>query len=314
MSRARSPEGAQHRSSQSEGTPVNNTNAWNRWGPQDERGALNLIGPDEVLRASRLVRSGEVLRLAQMLSTKTPVPAHRCGLQHFMGRDGGDYAIAGSRRPGGFQFAEDTVVMPLHIGTHVDALCHAWYDDKLYNGYLGDSIRSTTGAAHLGVEKMPPIVTRGLLLDLVRLKGRMLVPGESITAHDLAAAAAAAGVMPGRGDAVLLRTGWLESQQGVQKVDFTIEPGIDIEAARWLVARDVALVGADNFAIEVLPFPEGQVFPVHQYLIRDYGVPLLEGVMLDPLVASGRHEFLFMASALPIVGATGSPLAPVVVL
>ncbi len=293
---------------------MNSTNAWNRWGPQDERGALNLIGSDEVLRATRLVRSGEVLRLAQLLSGKTPVPAHRCGLQHFMGRDGGDYAVAGSRRPGGFQFAEDTVVMPLHIGTHVDALCHAWYDDKLYNGYLGDSIRSTTGAAHLGVEKMPPIVTRGLLLDLVRLKGRVLAPGESITADDLAAAASAAGVMPGRGDAVLLRTGWLESQQGVQKVDFNIEPGIDIGAARWLVARDVALVGADNFAIEVLPFPEGQVFPVHQYLIRDYGVPLLEGVMLDPLVASGRHEFLFMASALPIVGATGSPLAPVVVL
>ncbi|MFN0000498.1 MAG: cyclase family protein, partial [Burkholderiaceae bacterium] len=122
---------------------MNTANSWNRWGPQDERGALNFIGPEQVLRATRLVRSGEVLRLAQLMSGKTPVPAHRCGLQHFMARDGGDYAVAGSRRPGGFQFAEDTVVMPLHIGTHVDALCHAWYDDKLYNGYLGDSIRST---------------------------------------------------------------------------------------------------------------------------------------------------------------------------
>jgi len=288
--------------------------SWNRWGPQDERGALNLVSPDQVIRATRLVRTGEVLRLAQMLSSKTPVPSHRCGLQHFMGRDGGDYAIAGSRRPGGFQFAEDTVVMPLHIGTHVDALCHAWYDDKLYNGYLGDTIRSTGGAARLGVEKMPPIVTRGLLLDLVRLQGRVLADGESIGPDDLAAAAAAAGVTPERGDAVLLRTGWLESQKGVKRVDFNNEPGIGIAAARWLVDHEVALVGADNYAIEVLPFPDGQVFPVHQYLIRDHGVPLLEGMMLDPLVDSGRHEFLFMASALPIVGATGSPLSPVVVL
>ena len=92
--------------------------------------------------------------------------------------------------------------MPLHIGTHVDALCHAWYDDKLYNGYLGDTIRSTTGAGRLGVEKMPPVVTRGVLLDLVRLKGRVLVPGESISAADLEAAAAAAGVQLGRCDAV----------------------------------------------------------------------------------------------------------------
>ena len=288
-------------------------NTWNQWGAEDERGALNYIGPAEVRRATALVRSGEVLRLAQLLSSKTPVPAHRCGLQHFMGRDGGDYA-AGAGRPGGFQFAEDSVMMPLHIGTHVDALCHAWYDDQLYNGYLGNTIRSTTGAARLGVEKMPPIVTRGVLLDLVRLKGRFLADGESIGIADLQAAAAAAGVLPGRGDAVLLRTGWLEAQKGVKKVDFNAEPGIDADAAQWLAECCVAMVGADNFAIEVLPFPEGKVFPVHQLLIRDFGVPLLEGLMLDPLVASGRHEFLFIASPLPIVGATGSPLAPVVVL
>ncbi len=289
-------------------------NAWNRWGADDERGALNFIGPEQVKRASALVRTGEVLRLAQLLSSKTPVPAHRCGLQHFMGRDGGDYAVAGSKRPGGFQFAEDSVVMPLHIGTHVDALCHAWYDDKLYNGYLGDSIRSTTGAARLGVEKMPPIFTRGVLLDFVKLKGRVLAPGESIGRADMQAAALAAGVHPERGDAVLLRTGWLESQKGVKNPSFDEEPGIDVDAAAWLVEHDVAIVGADNFAVEVLPFPEGKVFPVHQMLIRDYGMPLLEGLMLDPLVASGRHEFLFVASALPIVGATGSPLAPVAVL
>ena len=204
--------------------------------------------------------------------------------------------------------------MPLHIGTHVDALCHAWYDDKLYNGFSGDTIRSTSGAARLGVEKMPPIFTRGVLLDLVRLKGRVLEPGETIGAADLEAAAKAAGVQPERGDAVLLRTGWLESQKGVKNPSFDVEPGIDVEAAMWLVERDVAIIGADNFAVEVLPFPQGKVFPVHQLLIRDFGVPLLEGLMLDPLVASGRHEFLFVASALPIVGATGSPLAPVAVL
>ena len=287
--------------------------AWNRWGPDDERGALNHIGADQVRHAASLVRTGEVLRLAQLLSDKTPVPSHRCGLQHFMGRDGGDYA-AGSKRPGGFQFAEDTVVMPLHIGTHVDALCHAWYDDKLYNGYLGDTIRSTTGAARLGIEKMPPIVTRGVLLDFVKLRGHLLQPGDAIGVADLEAAAAAAGVQPGRGDAVLLRTGWLEAQKGVKHPSFDTEPGIDVAAALWLAEREVAIIGADNFAVEVLPFPPGLVFPVHQRLIRDFGIPLLEGLMLDPLVACGRHEFMFVASALPIVGATGSPLAPVVIL
>jgi kynurenine formamidase len=148
----------------------------------------------------------------------------------------------------------------------------------------------------------------------VKLKGRVLAAGESIDRADMEAAALAAGVTVGRGDAVLLRTGWLESQKGVKQPDFNVEPGISVDAANWLVEHDVAMVGADNFAIEAMPFPEGKVFPVHQMLIRDFGVPLLEGLMLDPLVAAGRHEFLFVASALPIVGATGSPLAPVVVL
>ena len=110
------------------GASIVTREAWHRWGAEDERGALNHIDPVQVRDAAALVRSGQVLSLAQPLSPRTPVPQHRAGVQHFMGRDGGDYA-AGARRPGGFQFAEDTVVLPLHIGTHIDALCHAWYDD-----------------------------------------------------------------------------------------------------------------------------------------------------------------------------------------
>lgn len=287
--------------------------AWGRWGAEDERGALNQIGPEEVRRATALVRTGEVIGLAQPLSPRTPVPRHRAGVQHFMGRDGGDYA-AGARRPGGFQFAEDTVVLPLHIGTHIDALCHAWCDDRLYNGFPGGGTRSTTGALRCGVEKMGPIVTRGVLLDAVRLRGAPLAPGESIGREELARAADAAGVEIGKGDAVLIRTGWQESQEGRAEVSFEEEPGIDVEAALWLAERDVAVVGADNFAIEAIPFPPGTVFPVHQRLIRDHGIPLLEGLVLHHLAARGRGAFLFSAAALPLVGGTGSPLHPVAVL
>lgn len=97
-------------------------------------------------------------------------------------------------------------------------------------------------------------------------------------------------------------------------IDFNREPGIDVEAALYLAESGVAVVGADNFAIEVLPFPTGTVFPVHQRLIRDYGVPLLEGLVLRELGELGATEFLFVATPLPIVGATGSPVAPVAVL
>ena len=153
--------------------------AWRRWGEHDERGALNHIAAAQVRDAAALVRSGEVLSLAQPLSPRTPVPQHRAGVQHFMGRDGGDYA-AGARRPGGFQFAEDTVVLPLHIGTHIDALCHAWYDDALYNGFPGSGTRSTSGATRCGIDKMGPIVGRGVLLDIAGARGGPLPDGAVI--------------------------------------------------------------------------------------------------------------------------------------
>jgi kynurenine formamidase len=287
--------------------------AWGLWGAQDEMGAPNRIGAAEVQRAAALVRSGQVIPLAQPLHAAMPVPGHRAALMHFMGRDGGDYA-AGAKRPGGFQFAEDTVVLPLHLGTHVDALCHAWCDDQLYNGFPGNSLRSTTGAQRCGVDKLPPIVTRGILLDCTA--DGPLPDGTPITRGMLAAAAARAGVMPEAGDAVLLRTGWLEQQAGKPNrlISFDTEPGLDEEGALWLAEAGVALVGADNFAIEALPFPPGKVFPVHQRLLRDHGIPLLEGVVLKPLAEAGATAFLFMAAALPLTGATGSPLTPVAVL
>jgi kynurenine formamidase len=287
--------------------------SWGRWGAGDEKGALNLIDAAKVKSAVALVREGRVVSLAQPLSPKTPVPKHRAPMIHLMGRDGGDYA-AGGRRPGGFQFAEDTMVVSTHFGTHIDALCHAWYDDELYNGFSGNTIRSTTAAARCGVDKMPPIVSRGVLLDLVRLKGGPLAPGTTIGKTDVQAAADAAVGGFQAGDVVLIRTGWLESVLGTKDVDFDAEPGIDVEAAEFLAEAGVAIIGADNFAVEVLPFPKGKVFPVHQRLIRDYGIALMEGAMLKPLAEAGATAFCFVAAPLPIVGGTGSPLTPVAIL
>ena len=286
---------------------------WNRWGATDERGALNHIGPAQVCAAAALVTSGEVLSLAQSLSPRTPVPRHRASIQHFMGRDGGDYA-AGARRPGGFQFAEDTVVLPLHIGTHLDALCHAWYDDHLYNGFPQNATRSTTGAAHCGIDKLGPIVSRGILLDIVALKGGPVPNGAAITRDDLQQAAQAAGITPGAGDVVLIRTGWWEAHEDQKNISFNAEPGLNLDAALWLAEANIALIGADNFAIEQMPFPDGTVFPVHQRLIRDFGIPLLEGLVLKPLAETGRTAFLFAASPLPVTGGTGSPISPIAVL
>ena len=217
--------------------------AWGRWGPEDEAGALNLIGPAQVRRAASLVRTGQVVALAQPLSKRTPVPAHRSGLQHFMGRDGGDYA-AGAKRPGGFSFAEDTVVMPLHIGTHIDALCHTWCGDgRMFNNYREETMRSTTGATRLGVDKMTPAVTRGLLIDVVALRGRTLHDGEVVSRQDIQACLAQDGLHIEPGDVVLIHTGWLAAQQGRAVVDFNADAKSVTNTGQCIVAVSLSAFG-----------------------------------------------------------------------
>jgi kynurenine formamidase len=286
---------------------------WGRWGADDEVGALNLIGASQVVRAAGLVRTGQVIPLGQQLGPGTVVPPHRQRVERYMTRDGGDYA-AGAGRPGGFQFAEDVYSFATHSGTHVDALAHAWYDDELYNGFPSTGIRSTTGAQRCGADKLRPMVTRGLLLDVAATRSTPAEAGTAVTADDLARAAEAAGVTPEAGDAVLLHTGWM-ARAGADAGSYYVgEPGIDESAARWLADADVAVVGADNYAVEVLPSPPGTLFPVHQILVRDHGVPLIENVVLAELAEAGVGSFLFVAAPLPLVGGTAGPVCPVAVL
>lgn len=290
------------------------TGNWGRWGDEDQAGALNLVTPDVTRRAASLVREGRTFSLAQPLGPGTPASPHRARPFRFMTRDAGDYAL-GARAPGGFKFAEDTVQFPTHSGTHVDALAHAWTGGKLYNGHPESSTRTTRGAGRCGADQLTPVVTRGVLVDLVADRGGPLAASAPVDSSDLERGIRETGVQLNPGDAVLIRTGWWESR-GATPEYFADEPGITADAARWLAAQDVALVGADNYAVEQQSQDAG--FPVHLVLLHEHGVPLIESLMLAPLAAAladaGRSTFMFVFTPLPLIGSTGSPLAPVAVL
>lgn len=287
--------------------------AWGRWGPDDEAGALNLIGDAEVRAAAELVELGRVVRLGRDLGPRTPVAPHRRGPERFMTRDGGDYA-AGARQPDGFQFAEEVFSFAPHTGTHIDALAHAWYGDQLYNGFSSHLTRSTAGAQRCGADKLRPIVTRGVLLDMLAGGGGPFEEAHPFTAADLERAADSAGVTLRAGDAVIIHTGWFRLAGHDTRRYFGGEPGIDLSAAEWLVEAEVAVVGADTYAVEAQPSAPGTTFPVHQFLLRDQGVPLIEDLLLDELVAAGRPTFMFVAAPLPLVGGTAGPVCPVAIL
>lgn len=287
---------------------------WGRWGDDDERGALNLVDADAVRRGIACVRTGEVLSLAAPIRPGAgSTVVGRPPVQHFMLRDGGDYA-GGRPERGGFGFADDCVMLATHGTTHVDALSHVWRDGLIYNGFPSAEIGSS-GARRCGIERIGPIVTRAVFVDMVPQGDQALAPGKAIGAADLIDAVARSGVSgPEPGDALLVRTGWTEAWQ---RGEATVEswPGLDADCAEWIAERDIALVGADNVAVEAFPSsdPDCQV-PLHIALLRDRGVPLCELLDLAALAASRRSECLLMIAPLPVQGAVGSPVNPVAVL
>lgn len=279
------------------------TGNWGRWGSDDERGAANLLGPKQVCDAAGLVRDGRVIPLGQPLSRHTPTPAHRHPPAHFMDRDGGDSP------PGAlFGYADDTLLMAAHSGTHLDSLAHVWSEDQLYNGFPASAVTSR-GVRHCGIDQLGPLVGRGVLLDVAAALGD-LPAGREITRDELAETADRAGVTLAPGDLVLLRTRWWP-RAGETPDYFDGEPGPGPEAAAWLADADIALVGADNYALEVQPADR---FPAHRILLRDHGITILEGLDLEALAATGRTTFLLVVAPLRLLGASGSPVNPVAVL
>ena len=285
---------------------------WGRWGSADERGALNAITPESVVAALALAREGRVVSLGQVLDDATPVPAGKLPPTHYMTRDGGDYAVDG-RLLGRSRLSEDIVTLGTHAGTHIDSLAHVWYGEQLYNGFHQSTLRSR-GASRCGVDKLGPIVARGVLLDVAAHLG---VPGlpveQAVSDVLLRECAERQGVEVRAGDVVLVRTGWLETAGEDPGRYVAGEPGLDVAAAAWLASLDVIAVGADNYAIEVLRDGSPGGFPVHELLIRDCGIPLIEGLVLSGLAAAGVPQFSFVALPLTIRGATASPLNPVAI-
>jgi kynurenine formamidase len=287
-------------------------NAWGRWGEADERGAANLIDEQAVLRGLAAVRTGEVLGLALPLRHGHASPVvGRPPLQHFMLRDGGDYASRPER--GGFGFADDCVMLATHGGTHIDALSHVWKDGLMYNGFPAGRV-SSRGASACGIEGVGPLVTRAIVVDFADGAGPGLDPGEAIDARRLADAVAAGGVDPEPGDALLVRTGWAAAWQRGE-ADGTAWPGLAADCADWVAEHDIAVLGADNLAVDAFPSSDDHCqVPLHIALLRDRGVYLVELLDLDALAARRRTQVLLVLSPLPIVGAVGSPVNPVAVL
>ncbi len=284
---------------------------WGRWGPDDSAGAINLITPGKRREAAALVRSGRSVSCSYPLNTEGG-PGNRNPAQHFM-------------RIGPTASA-DYIGLVFHgyATTHVDALCHIFWEGKMWNGKDAAAEVTSAGARSGAVAAWKDgVITRGVLLDIPRLRGTDYVTTDAPTrGWELKAAAEAEGVELRAGDAVLVRgarpaflADHPEAAPGVPPT-----PGLHVDCIPVLKEADAALLGWDMLDARPHAYPlfaEAPGGPVHVFAIVYMGLPLLDNAWLDPLADAcaeeGRWEFLLSIAPLHVRGGTGSPVNPIAV-
>ena len=275
---------------------------WGRWGRGDQLGALNLITPAKRVEAAKLVKTGVSVSLAHNYSVNPDL-----GLPPPF-----DQEISMLNTPG--EYVMERVSFSYHGGihSHLDALCHVLWQGEMYNGFSKNDVNED-GCQKLGIANVKQgILTRGILMDIPRLKGvDYLPPGTAVYIEDLEAWEEQTGVRVSPGDVIFVRTGrWATPGSAGPG-----SAGLHASVAPWLRERDVAIVGGD-YANDAIPSGvQGVFLPIHQLTIVAMGVRLFDNLDLEALaeeaVRQGRWEFMLSASPIPVEGGVGSPMNPI---
>lgn len=273
---------------------------WGRWGADDQLGSVNLITAAKRKQALSLAKTGQTVSLVHNLLTDKSED-NVSPFEHTM-------------NPG---FTTDTYRVSYHgyAHSHIDALCHILYKDQTYNGYARAVVNTDKGCTKLGIENLKQgLVTRGVLLDIPRLKGvPYLEPGTAIYQEDVEAWEKMSGARIASGDVILLRTGrWARREKVGPWPVGRSAAGFHASIIPFIKARGVAIVGSDD-AAEVAPtMVTGVALPVHTLLITALGINILDNQDLEALAETAaklkRWEFLIAINPMPVTGGTGSPM------
>ena len=290
---------------------------WGRWGDDDERGTLNLVDADAARRGLDAVRDGVSRSLALPLDQSSPqaggAPGRIAPLRTMLTINQTYTGL-----PDDAAFNDDTVSMAMAAGTHLDALAHVTYDGLMYNGFPADAVTAQAGATRCGADKLTPVLSRGVLLDLPATKGvERLEPGYAVTAEDLDAAVDHARVTLAPGDVLLVRTGHMQLFHAGDTWGYNHDsPGLSTGTIEWVHAADAGAVLTDTYVYEVWPPQDWAcMMPVHMIQLRDMGQIQCQNVDLEGLAADcaadGRHEVLLWAAPEPFTGGCSAPVNPV---
>lgn len=283
-----------------------------KYGPKDEIGAANLVTPALVAKAAGLVKNGKVYNLA--LESNAQTPAYEPRKMEIMIVQPAQGGVTGGFGPNKASYNDDMIVGWNGAGTHIDGLGHLGIDNVYYNGHKGHEFSDIKGLKKLGLEKFPPMVTRGVLLDMTKhFNTPMLKEGTPINSKEIKEAAKAQGVEIREGDVVLFHTGWMDMIGKDNKKFVAVQPGLGMDGAKYLSDLGVVAIGSDTAALEVLPGETKDLFPVHQELLARRGVYILENIVTKDLAKDNATEFMMILAPPRITGSVQALFTPVAV-
>lgn len=283
-----------------------------KWGPNDEIGAANHLTPARAAAAAKLVKTGKVYELGIHVTPDTPAyPPRGCKLYVVSPGQNEGTTIGPSKT----SYNDDILNCWVGIGSQLDGLGHIGIDSVYYNGNRAKDFVDITGLKKLGIEKIPAMVTRGVLLDMAAYLGvDMVKEGTAFNQAEIEGAAKKQGVEIREGDVVLFHTGWLSLIEKDPKRYASVEPGLGVGGAKYLTSKGVVAVGADTWGLEVLPFEkDAGVFEVHQILLTMNGTYILENMNTAGLAKDKAYEFMFVLGHNKYKGAVQSMINPVAI-
>jgi kynurenine formamidase len=293
--------------------PVDAQQDWtkSKWGPNDEIGAANYITPELVVKAAQLVKTGKTYNLGIETNSKTPAfPPRTFKITIVQPGQAGNSGLG----PNKTTYNDDIIDGWVGVGSQLDGLGHIGIDHVYYNGNKVADFADPAGLKKFGMEKVPPLVARGVLLDMAAHYGTDVVKeGTAFNSAEIEAVAKKQGVEIRQGDVVIFHTGWVSLIGKDDKRYGSVEPGLGVNGAKYLVSKGVVAVGADTWGVEVVPFETPDVFPVHQELIPKSGTYILENMNTGPLAADKAYEFLFVLGPSRITGAVQAIINPIAI-
>jgi len=279
-------------------------------GADDRLGAMNYLTEEKTAAAAQLITTGKTYSLGMVTGRDTPAYGPReYDVTVLQLSDGSGTPLGENRATGN----DDVLDMSVGIGSQIDGLGHMGIDHHYYNGVHVSDFVTTDGLTQYGTQALPPIATRGILLDMTRQFGAPVPDGQAFNQAEIDTAAEQSGITIEQGDVVIFHTGKMAATKGSTTLS-PGEAGPGVEGAQYLADLGVVAVGSDTWAVEVIPFEhEARPFDVHLTLLAKNGVYILENMVTDELAADGVTEFFFSLGVPKLEGTVQAIINPVAI-